>query len=58
MTPDAAIAAEGFAFRVEARDGRARVGRFQTPHGEVETPCFMPVGTKATVKAVGPRELE
>ena len=52
------MAAEGFAFRVEARDGRARVGRLQTPHGEVETPCFMPVGTKATVKAVGPRELE
>jgi queuine tRNA-ribosyltransferase len=58
VTPAAAIAAEGFAFAVEARDGRARVGRLQTPHGEVETPCFMPVGTKATVKAVGPRELE
>jgi queuine tRNA-ribosyltransferase len=49
--------AEGFAFVVETTDGRARVGRLTTPHGVVETPCFMPVGTKATVKAVSPREL-
>jgi queuine tRNA-ribosyltransferase len=49
--------ARGFAFTVEARDGRARAGRLLTPHGEVETPCFMPVGTKATVKAVLPRDL-
>jgi queuine tRNA-ribosyltransferase len=49
--------AHGFSFSVEARDGRARVGRLMTPHGAVETPCFMPVGTKATVKAVEPREL-
>lgn len=53
----APIRAEGFAFEVEARDGRARVARLTTPHGEVETPCFMPVGTKATVKAVEPRQL-
>ena len=51
------MAAEGFAFTVEARDGAARAGRLVTPHGVVETPCFMPVGTKATVKAVEPREL-
>lgn len=50
-------AAEGFAFAVEARDGAARAGRLTTPHGVVETPCFMPVGTKAAVKAVEPREL-
>jgi queuine tRNA-ribosyltransferase len=49
--------AEGFAFTVEARCGAARAGRLVTPHGVVETPCFMPVGTKATVKAVEPREL-
>ena len=49
--------AEGFRFEVEARDGRARAGRLVTPHGVVETPCFMPVGTKATVKAVEPRDL-
>ncbi len=51
------MAAEGFAFEVEARDGGARAGRLMTPHGVVETPCFMPVGTKATVKGVQPREL-
>jgi queuine tRNA-ribosyltransferase len=48
---------QGFAFEVEARDGSARAGRLTTPHGVVETPCFMPVGTKATVKAVSPRDL-
>jgi len=53
----APVTAEGFAFAVEARDGAARAGRLTTPHGVVETPCFMPVGTKATVKAVEPREL-
>ncbi len=53
----APIQAEGFAFEVEARDGRARVARLVTPHGDVETPCFMPVGTKATVKAVEPTRL-
>ena len=51
------MTARGFAFELEARDGAARVARLTTPHGEVETPCFMPVGTKATVKAVAPREL-
>ena len=53
----APLRAEGFAFAVEARDGRARAGRLVTPHGVVETPCFMPVGTKGTVKAVPPRDL-
>jgi queuine tRNA-ribosyltransferase len=48
----------GFAFSVEARQGAARAGRLSTPHGQVETPCFMPVGTKGTVKAVAPRDLE
>jgi len=47
----------GFAFRVVARDGQARVGRLITPHGEVDTPCFLPVGTQATVKAMAPEEL-
>ena len=55
--PGAAMRAEGFAFAVEARDGAARAGRLTTPHGVVETPCFMPVGTKATVKGVAPRDL-
>lgn len=37
---------------------RARRGRLMTPHGVVETPVFMPVGTQATVKAMTPAELE
>ena len=49
----------GFAFRVVAASASsaARVGRFDTPHGPVETPAFMPVGTRATVKGVLPRDL-
>jgi queuine tRNA-ribosyltransferase len=42
----------GFEFRVEARDARARAGVLTTPHGDVPTPLFMPVGTAATVKGV------
>ncbi len=37
--------------------GRARLGRLETPHGIVETPQFMPVGTQATVKALTPGDL-
>ena len=48
----------GFSFEVEARDGRARAGRLLTPHGEVETPAFMPVGTAGAVKAVLHRDLD
>jgi queuine tRNA-ribosyltransferase len=44
-------------FNVTAKDGDARVGRIQTPHGEVATPAFMPVGTRAAVKAMAPDEL-
>ncbi|MDA8140818.1 MAG: tRNA guanosine(34) transglycosylase Tgt [Desulfobacteraceae bacterium] len=36
----------------------ARAGRIRTPHGEIQTPIFMPVGTQATVKALSPEELE
>ena len=36
----------------------ARIGRFYTPHGVIETPVFMPVGTKATVKSLSPEEVE
>jgi queuine tRNA-ribosyltransferase len=49
--------APGFAFRVTHRDGPARRGVLDTPHGPVETPVFMPVGTRATVKGVLPRDL-
>ncbi len=47
-------------FRVEGTcpDTEARVGRFRTSHGEVETPVFMPVGTLATVKSLTPEDLE
>lgn len=46
-------------FEVEARDPRcgARAGRLHTPHGLVETPVFMPVGTQGTVKAMTQEEL-
>ena len=45
-------------FQIEARSGRARTGRLLTPHGEVETPVFMPVGTLASVKGVSQDILE
>ena len=47
-----------FEFRIMARDGAARRGEFVTPHGIVQTPAFMPVGTRGAVKAVTHRELE
>lgn len=37
---------------------KARLGKLKTPHGEIETPIFMPVGTQATVKAMKPEELK
>lgn len=40
------------------RQSGARIGRFYTPHGVIETPVFMPVGTKATVKSISPEEVE
>ena len=46
-----------FPFTVEGRDGRARAGLLHTPRGVVRTPCFMPVGTKGTVKAIAPQRL-
>ncbi len=47
-----------FEFTLSAVEGSARTGSFTTPHGEVETPAFMPVGTLGTVKGVSPEELE
>jgi queuine tRNA-ribosyltransferase len=43
-------------FQIEATDGAARLGKLITPHGVVETPVFMPVGTLASVKGV-PQDL-
>ena len=47
-----------FHFQIEKTDGKARAGRFFTPHGVVQTPVFMPVGTLATVKGVPQDTLE
>jgi queuine tRNA-ribosyltransferase len=44
-------------FELLATDGAARRGRLHTPHGAVETPVFMPVGTQATVKGLTPAQL-
>ncbi|NOZ77216.1 MAG: tRNA-guanine transglycosylase, partial [Euryarchaeota archaeon] len=44
-------------FRLSGQDGKARSGVLRTAHGEVRTPAFMPVATKATVKTVAPDEL-
>ena len=44
-------------FTVIATEGDARAGMLRTAHGDVETPVFMPVGTKATVKTLHPDEV-
>src|SRR5471032_163668 len=46
-----------FSFRLLAADGAARRGEFVTPHGKVQTPAFMPVGTQATVKGLAPEDV-
>jgi len=47
-----------FRFAVLAADGSARLGELRTPHGVVQTPAFMPVGTQGSVKATRHRDLE
>src|SRR6201997_1804148 len=49
--------ANAFSFRVLAVDGDARRGEMTTPHGAVATPCFMAVGTQATVKGLAPESV-
>ena len=46
-----------FDFSIEARSGAARAGSLTLPHGIVETPVFMPVGTQATVRTLSPADL-
>ena len=46
-----------FTFDIQSTAGSARAGVFSTPHGPVETPAFLPVGTLATVKALDPEDL-
>lgn len=41
----------------ECKQSGARLGKFHTPHGVIETPIFMPVGTQATVKSLTPEDL-
>ncbi len=57
MNPDATTAS-GFAFCLEATDRAARSGRLRCLHGTVETPAFMAVGTRASVKGLCAEELE
>src|SRR3977135_688497 len=47
-----------FEFQIESTSNRARAGKLTTPHGEIETPVFMPVGTLASVKGVPQDVLE
>ena len=49
-----------FSFKILAKDksSKARAGKLKTPHGDILTPCFMPVGTQATVKGLTPVDLK
>jgi len=47
-----------FDYTITARNGRARTGTFRTPHGDLLTPVFAPVGTQATVKTLTPEHLK
>lgn len=61
LDPAAASAADAelapFGFRTASPEGSARRGWFKTPHGVVETPAFMPVGTHATIKGLSVQEV-
>ncbi|MBW1713366.1 MAG: tRNA guanosine(34) transglycosylase Tgt [Deltaproteobacteria bacterium] len=45
-------------FNISTSQGQARTGQIITPHGPVQTPAFMPVGTAGSVKALGPDDLK
>ncbi|PYO43069.1 MAG: tRNA guanosine(34) transglycosylase Tgt [Gemmatimonadetes bacterium] len=47
-----------FEFKIEAHSGLGRAGTLSLPHGVVETPVFMPVGTQGTVRALSPNDLK
>ncbi len=47
-----------FEFHIIAKNARARAGVFSTPHGDLQTPVFAPVGTQATVKTLTPAQVE
>src|SRR5438874_12332079 len=46
-----------FEFVIDATSGPSRIGTLTLPHGTVETPVFMPVGTQGTVRALSPNDL-
>jgi len=48
---------QSFTFEIHARQERARAAVFHTPHGDLHTPVFAPVGTQASVKAITPAQL-
>lgn len=52
--------ADAFSFKLihQDKNTKARVGEIHTPHGIISTPCFVPVGTQATVKSLTPSDLE
>lgn len=54
------VSLRNFTFEILAADAKskARAGRFHTPHGSFETPCFMPCGTKGAVKTLTPDEVK
>ena len=58
LDQDQSKLSQPFEFDLVARQGRARAGRFYTPHGELHTPIFAPVGTQASVKAITPAQLQ
>ena len=47
-----------FTLEYKSAECMARLGTLETPHGKIHTPVFMPVGTRGTVKAMSPAELE
>lgn len=48
---------DSFSFTLEKKLGKSRAGVFHTPHGDIHTPVFAPVGTQAAVKAITPAQL-
>lgn len=59
LTPsESLVPSPAFSFTIAATDGAARTGVVTTPHGPIETPAFMPVGTQGAVKALTPVQLE
>lgn len=49
---------KAFDFKIISQKDRLRLGKIFTPHGVIETPAFVPVGTQATVKSLTPEDLE